>query len=148
MPACAQWTGARKLPHKASTGSDSGFGLEKTGTIPRHFDPSWDSSLQPISNKLVWAVSHQAETLPGPGPGLSELRRWTFSEQVTLLCKLVPQEAGVLVSHPQGLMAIHPTKPVWKPQLYSRSVPIHLDGVDTALGPASALQEGAILHEL
>lgn len=45
-------------------------------------------------------------------------------------------------------MPTHPTQPVWQPQLYLRSIPVHLDGVDTALGPAPALQEGAILHEL
>lgn len=32
--------------------------------------------------------------------------------------------------------------------LYSRSVPVHLDGVDAALGPAPTLQERAVLLEL
>lgn len=32
--------------------------------------------------------------------------------------------------------------------LYSRSVPVHLDGVDAVLGPAPTLQEGAVLQEL
>lgn len=45
-------------------------------------------------------------------------------------------------------MSSHPTTPVWLPWLYSRSIAIHLDGVDAALGPAPALQEGAVFHEL
>lgn len=32
--------------------------------------------------------------------------------------------------------------------LYSRAVPIHLDGVDTVLGPAPALQEGTVVLKL
>lgn len=32
--------------------------------------------------------------------------------------------------------------------LYSRSVPIHLDGVDTVLGPAPTLKEGTLALEL
>lgn len=51
-------------------------------------------------------------------------------------------------AHPRNLMPTHPTTPVWQPRLYSRSIPIHLDGIDTALGPAPALQEGAVFHEL
>lgn len=49
---------------------------------------------------------------------------------------------------PPHPMSSHPTTPVWLPWLYSRSIAIHLDGVDAALGPAPALQEGAVFHEL
>ena len=36
----------------------------------------------------------------------------------------------------------------WPRGLYSRSVPVHLDGVDTVLGPAPTLKERTVVLEL
>lgn len=48
----------------------------------------------------------------------------------------------------EGGQAAH-TRLVQGPaSLYSRSVPVHLDGIDAVLGPALALQEGAVFLEL